>query len=266
MSVFDHPVLKQPEDREIKIWRYMDFTKLVFTLEESGLFFPRLDRLGDPFEGSVPRKNVVARLEQWKPYYGEKTANAFQIGFAQFFQWQKQWTYVNCWHMNEFESAAMWRLYARSEEAICIQSTYQCLRESLDKAPCREGDGVFLGTVEYIDYDGECVPDDWPLRHVVHKRRSFAHEQELRAIVWRCPEFPDRATINIPPDTSKEDYPENLPKDGIWIKLDLERLVENIYVAPASPKWFHHLVEKVVNRYGLHKPVRQSLLDASPIY
>ena len=50
MPVFDHPQFKQPDDREIKIWRYMDFTKLVFTLEESGLFFSRVDRLGDPFE------------------------------------------------------------------------------------------------------------------------------------------------------------------------------------------------------------------------
>jgi len=54
MPICDHYKFKQPEDCEIKIWRYMDFTKLVFTLEESGLFFSRLDRLGDPFEGSVP--------------------------------------------------------------------------------------------------------------------------------------------------------------------------------------------------------------------
>lgn len=62
--------------------------------------------------------------------------------------------------MNESESAAMWRLYARTEEAICIQSTYKRLRESLNEAPVKERGQLFLGTVEYIDYEGECLPDD----------------------------------------------------------------------------------------------------------
>jgi hypothetical protein len=245
----------------------MDFTKLVFSLEESGLFFPRLDRLGDPFEGSVPRKNLDTRVEIFKKLFDEKSVNHYQATFGQFLQWQRQWTYVNCWHMNESESAAMWRLYARTEEAICIQSTYKRLRESLDEAPCEERDLVFLGTVEYIDYEGGSLPDDEnQLHHLVHKRRSFEHERELRALVWRMPRSPDGATIKLPADPSKEDFPEDLPKDGIWVKLDLDRLVESIYVAPASPKWFHDLVEKVAYRYGLHKPVRQSLLDGSPIY
>jgi hypothetical protein len=90
MPVFDHSVFKEPEDREIKIWRYMDFTKLVFSLEESGLFFSRLDRLGDPFEGSVPRKNLDTRREEWKKYLDEANAEAFLLGFPQFLQWQRQ--------------------------------------------------------------------------------------------------------------------------------------------------------------------------------
>lgn len=172
----------------------------------------------------------------------------------------------NCWHMNESESAAMWRLYARTEEAICIQSTYKRLRESLNEAPVKERGQLFLGTVEYIDYEGECLPDDNQLHYLVYKRRSFEHERELRALVWQTPQFPDGTPIRLPPDLSKEDFPEDLPKQRIWMKLDLARLIESIYVAPSSPNWFRDLVEKVVNRYGLQKPVRQSLLDDSPIY
>lgn len=94
MPVSDHPVFKEPGDREIKIWRYMDFTKLVFSLEESGLFFSRLDRLGDPFEGSVPRKNLNSRIEVFKKRFDEKSVNAYQVGFGKVLQWQRQWTYV----------------------------------------------------------------------------------------------------------------------------------------------------------------------------
>ena len=54
-------VFESPQDENAKIWRYMDFTKFVNLLDTSKLFFPRADKLGDPFEGSFPRGNVMLR-------------------------------------------------------------------------------------------------------------------------------------------------------------------------------------------------------------
>jgi hypothetical protein len=56
-----HPIFRQPDDENTKVWRYMDFTKLVSLVDSRRLFFSRADRLGDPFEGSWPRINVQAR-------------------------------------------------------------------------------------------------------------------------------------------------------------------------------------------------------------
>jgi hypothetical protein len=39
--------------------------------------------------------------------------------------------FVNCWHMNEHESAAMWRLYSQADEAICVQSTFARLADAV---------------------------------------------------------------------------------------------------------------------------------------
>jgi hypothetical protein len=266
MPVIEHPAFKEPDNPQIKIWRYMDFTKFVSTLEEGGLFFSRLDQLGDPFEGSVPRANLTTRLEEWKMYWDERNVKTLQEATPIMLQWQRQWSYVNCWHMNELESAAMWKLYAKTDEAICIQSTYQRLETCIEESPSTEDDNIFIGTVQYIDYQTECLPNDNQLYHLVYKRRSFEHERELRAVIWRAPRFPDGTTLNFPNDLSKEDYPQDLPKGGVWVKLDLDQLIESIYVAPSSQSWFHNLVEKVVTRYGIKKPVRQSLLNSSPIY
>ena len=38
---------------------------------------------------------------------------------------------INCWHMNDHESAAMWKLYLKSNEGIAVQSTYETLRDSI---------------------------------------------------------------------------------------------------------------------------------------
>jgi hypothetical protein len=40
---------------------------------------------------------------------------------------------VTCWHMNECESAAMWKLYSTAKESVCVQTTYGRLRSVLDE-------------------------------------------------------------------------------------------------------------------------------------
>ena len=57
--------------------------------------------------------------------------------------------------MNEFESAAMWNLYLKSNEGIAIQSTYKSLKRTLDK---RRGDkDIVVGQVEYIDFNKDLM-------------------------------------------------------------------------------------------------------------
>ncbi|KAF5417648.1 MAG: hypothetical protein C5S38_01290 [Candidatus Methanophagaceae archaeon] len=48
----EHPAFEKPSDEDIKIWRYIDFTKFVSLLDKKALFFARADRLSDSFEGS----------------------------------------------------------------------------------------------------------------------------------------------------------------------------------------------------------------------
>lgn len=239
----NHPVFNEPSDRNVKIWRYMDFTKYVALLDSGSLYFPRSDLLGDPFEGSTSRANLAMRarvdgdvtsrvLEKIEKYISEQL------------RWSRQWTFINSWHMNEYESAAMWRLYAKSNEAISIQSTYDCLHNCLPS-------NVYVGEVEYIDYEAEWMPEDntfWPF---IHKRKSYEHERELRAVFQDgSPEFGQR----------------NM-ETGRLIEVSIEDLVETVYVAPTAPSWFRNLVEAVTAKYGFaNVPIIRSSLDTDPVY
>ena len=181
--------------------------------------------------------------------------------FSRFLKWRGQWTYVNCWHINEMESAAMWKLYARTEEAICVQSTYARLRDCLNSSPTCKNDYLYIGKVQYIEYQEDSFPDPNNMLHsVMHKRRSFEHERELRAVISRVPTGEPR---RLPADPQREDFPD---KTGVWVTISLEQLIEKINVAPSSPSWFHDLVRKVVLRHKLDKQVEKSDLDASPLY
>ena len=131
-----HPVFKKPENENAKIWRYMDFTKFVSMLDTKSLYFTRIDLLEDKFEGSVPKSFYSSmsseKIEMLKAFYpksyksrikkSEKTAlkkskKNLEINLA-----RRKWTFVNCWHVNEDESAAMWKLYLKSNEGVAIQT------------------------------------------------------------------------------------------------------------------------------------------------
>jgi len=50
-----HRCFPQPPDTAVRVWRYMDLAKLVWTLVNRKLWLSRIDLLQDPHEGSTPR-------------------------------------------------------------------------------------------------------------------------------------------------------------------------------------------------------------------
>ena len=214
-------------------------------LEHGRLFFSRLDRFDDPFEGSVNQPTIELLDEALKPYSAQTSG---RLVFEQTLPKLRKWTMVNCWHMNDFESAAMWKLYAVLDRAIAVQSTYGRLRESLKDAT----ESIFIGKINYISYEADRMPVRNMFHPFLHKRRSFEHERELRAIV----QFTEDAFKN-------EKEP---PEDGIWVNCDLDILVEHICVSPSSPKWFRELLQQILKRYGRAFTLQQSSLAAKPLF
>ena len=233
MSYAQHPSFHFPANTSGKIWRYMDFTKFVSILETQSLYFPRIDQLRDPYEYAVTQETV------------KRCNNA--IRFAESF---KPCIYVSCWHCNEYESAAMWRLYLKSDEGIAIQTTATRFAESFGGYE----DPVYIGEVSYIDYDKDEIPEGNMYAYAMFKRISYLHEREIRAITSPHRTLPDGR--RIPSSTSG---PNGLP-----IPVNVEQLIETIYVAPTAQQWLVDLVKAVVKRYGFKAPVTQSTLDKPP--
>ncbi len=244
MPAEEHPVFQSPGSDSVPLWRYMDFTKYVWMLEHRALYFSRVDRFDDPLEGSLSAANLRLRPE----IYGDQIpAHVFQQMGA-FSRWSRQWTFLNCWHMNEYESAAMWRLYAKTNEAIAVQSTFGRLRQSL---PPR----TYLGIVHYVDYDNYFIPEGNTMSAYVHKRRSFEHEQEVRALI-----------SDLPTEEGKIMTGKTNPETGRVVPMVLEEFIERVFVAPTSPDWYYDLVTKVTKKYNLTLPVLRSELDRAPVY
>jgi hypothetical protein len=247
----------QPAKRNI-LWRYMDFTKFVSMLSSQGLYFARGDNLGDRFEGSLTAGHIARRAEteQRMKKRGSIKAHALSQDMAKA---RIERTIVNCWHMNEVESMAMWKLYLTTSEGIAIRSTFGRLTSAFPQfEEAHQGrtarDGLIriqIAKVRYVTFDDPEISKG-PL--IMLKRKSFEHEREIRAIAV---------------DDALELWPENpspFPAGGEVVKVNLNALIEQVYVAPEAPVWFKTLVEDVIRAYGFTFPVTKSDLDRDPVY
>lgn len=257
----EHPVFQKPENENAKIWRYMDFTKFVSLLDSSSLFFTRADKLGDPFEGSYTKENLRLRKIAFKhapkdmPEEVKKAIVKALKPRRVLFRLITKLTFINSWHENEYESAAMWRLYLKSNEGIAIQSTFSRLKDCFNNGT----PDIHIGEVRYIDYEREAISEQNLFYPFLRKRKSFEYEQELRAVVQQW--FLLSGTISGKLSTAK-----GTPEHGMSIPVNLDRLIDTIYIAPTSPEWLFELVKSAAAKYDLNKNILKSTLDAKPLY
>ncbi|AQM61455.1 hypothetical protein [Clostridium baratii] len=243
----EHNSFESIDDNK-KIWRYMDFTKFVDILENEALFFTRSDRFKDKFEGTLPIANEVIKERESKVDYEDRKLKLKLIKEV------RKHMLISCWHINDSESDAMWKLYSQSTQSIAIQTSFGRLKEAFKKTD----ETVNIGKVKYIDYNLDVINEDSLYNFWLHKRKAFSHENELRAIICRC-------------DISKIKYTnlniKDIPSDyGENIDVDLNMLIDSVYVSPLAEQWFADLVEKVIRRYGYNFDVNYSKLSDNPIF
>jgi hypothetical protein len=253
--ISEHVLFQHPPDKSIPIWRYMNLSSFVWMLQAESLYFCRCDLLEDPYEGYHTQAVAASEAEfialmLASPAFAklpdaEKLArDNFKTLLGLPKQIRKE-MYVSCWHMNDEESWAMWKLYTSHDESICIRSTYQTLAELLP-------DACLLGQVKYIDYRRDSFDIGNLLNHIVHKRKSFEHEREARAVVW------NHRGAKLPFDS--------VEGRGLIVPVDIRTLIKEIFVSPGSKVMLRQIIEGLASKYGIAVPVRQSTVNDPPDY
>lgn len=240
----EHPCFPQPGNTSVRVWRYLDLAKFIWLLENRKLYLSRLDLLNDPHEGTTPRLLALLRDQQFRDLGAEQlVAQIPNIN-----QQSRKSLYVNCWHLGNTESEAMWRLYCPNDGGVAIQTTYEKLVASVENDRF-----CYIGAVTYIDYESQGFPLNNFFYPVMHKRASFAHEQEVRLV----------KTLSEYWGTPGRESPA-----GVTIDWAPEATVEAIYVNPYAPEFYHDVVCSIVRRVApvLEQQVRWSQMRAAPVY
>lgn len=245
MPYTPHPSFGTPS-RDRRIWRYMSLAKFISLLDTKALFFARSDRFRDPFEGSYPIANRQLRAMEAEALrqrgMPEAVAKLTQEGNPEFKRNFRRFVAISCWHMSDDESAALWDKYAPTGEGVAIESSVGGLIDALTGSP----EIVFVGAVRYIDYKTEAIREGNLYNPFLHKRRSFTHEKELRAIATRHPTLPEGEQFD-----PVKFWAQETMTDGVSVDLDVAKLVHGVWVAPTSPEWFLSTVKAVGRKYDL---------------
>jgi hypothetical protein len=245
MPYLPHQACIAPAEGDI-LWRYMDLTRFIGLLETASLFFCRADLFQDAFEGSLTQGNIEQRESLGPPDPSDPAY--IDVPYSK----MPKLTAINCWSCLEFESAAMWSLYCPEGPGIAVRTTFAHLCEALAASKQLK---VAIGKVTYVDYEAATVPDGHLLAPFLHKRQSFAHEHEVRALIQRMPD----STMANRPNPFKR-------LGGIQVDVTLDTLIERIYVSPTAPEWYSNLVERVARRYKIAAEVHQSSLAGDPLF
>ncbi|KAF2081352.1 DUF2971 domain-containing protein [Flavobacterium sharifuzzamanii] len=226
----NNPNIKLPDDPDTIVWKYLDLSKFLDLLLSKKLFMSRSDKFEDQYEGTFS-----------EPTYEEiKKLAADNPEFLNYYKTHREKVAISSWHINEYESFAMWQIFTKNNEGLAIQSTIRRLQKAVK--PENNFD-QYIGEVNYIDYKKEYIPFDDLFFPFLFKRKSFQYEREVRILS----------------DTSKSEIKLN---DGLKINVDINQLIEKIYIHPKSENWYKKLVIELVERLGFGFEIEKSDLES----
>jgi len=250
---YTSPVFFQESD--YRIVKYLDLTKFISLLKKKSLFFCRLDKLEDHFEGTTAKSNFLRRKHFYEtqhlrsPKFKKLTEEEVLQNVKKQFEADERMKALKCiccWNKSETESAALWKIYADFQKGIMITSSMAKLQMSFRETT----EDISLSEVEYINHNSDLMPDGNMMFPVIYKHVAYSFEKEVRLI--HSVKFKNGLVY----DWTKEEV-----EQGKYIDVDLDILIEDIVISPYSPNWYIEIIQDLCEKYELNRTIKKSELS-----
>ena len=223
----------------------MDLAKFISLISKEALYFANPNQFDDTYEFHLPKShklvieemiinpsieeinNFKKQMIQNKP--GIEKTDKFKIFEQSIIDLPKQFKNaekevkkrfgISCWHINNYENEALWKIYTNQGQGIAIETTVEKLEESLTYHR-----KIILDKVRYEDFDTAQIETGHIHYSGFIKRKAFEYEKEYRASVL----------------LDEKDYGK-----GCFVKTDLNLLIEKIHISPLIPKYFFDSVKYI---------------------
>lgn len=249
-------MLDIPADTDA-LWRYMDIPKFLSLLTTRCLWFTRLDKFSDTWEGRV-NEPTIEELRRYASSPGVQAIPNFAEVMKIPLESPMRQSCVCCWHWNEFESALMWSAYCGRVPGVAIRSSLAHMENAFRDS--RED--VWPGLIKYLDYKKEPIPWQGQAPAAFHKRQEFHSEKELRLYWWSNAAVNRSLWEGIPVEQAGQLPVKEWPHPGKSIPIDLEALIAEVVVFSTKQQWIIEALEKIISsNFRTSVQVRPSLID-----
>lgn len=249
-------------DDNVVITRYMSFDRFS-DMCKKGLFLVNPCVFDDNYEGSPA---IIAILDKIPD---KNIQNNINIAKSNFF--------VSCWHKDKEENMAMWKIYGKKTNSLCIETNLeQLISIASDYGKCNEFHNIYLSEIQYIRFEkGEFNAlkpkifwDYWDsvgknmkncklsllliktLQGLTLKHKAYHYEKEIRLI---C----DTITGNVGKTISSNSF------KGIRMTLT-KNFFRKITLSPNSSSNLVKKIKKVLKKYKYSVPkIETSVLNSS---
>lgn len=234
-----------------KCWHYFKVDKFISSLMENHMYFAAANEFEDNFEGASTLHSIDS-----VPYIPDSLSSiphiSSMLNLAEnAFRNLQELTKINCWHKADYESDAMWKLYAQERKGIAICTTPEKMRKAfkpfrLKPEYCIEE--INIGNVQYIDLTDNHI-DDTMLNMYFYKHLVYLYENELRLVV----------SLRIASEFGVE-----VPKKGIFVQVDYNELIDEIIIGPNISNNDREKLYFTCKNLGLDSKLKDSCLTLKP--
>ncbi len=233
MVIKDNRV-KTPHGNTI-LWKYMSLEKFIDLLISNELYFTNASKLTDKYEGMIPLKSYDSyRKELIQQNLSEEEIQERISVLTYSAQTFRDLTLVSCWTMNRFESYALWKIYlSGSKGGVAIRTTASKIKEAIKNGGETYDEDIFFGIIEYSDF---LEDPNSRFQWITRKTRFYDYEKEARLFIFHYPK--SEGGGNPPYKIS----------NGRRFKVDLNLLLDKIYLSPFTAEWFAKSFNEAIER------------------
>lgn len=227
-----------------------------------------LDALKDDFQSRY-HEVISDFIESLKNYLQQWSANYEEIkdGWIELIEEVKrikESSFLNCWHIAEYQHMAMWKIYGQYDECVAIKTTYENLQRVISKNDdILKQYGITYGfkQINYIGKVQKYHPKSQRASYSFHekcvdalslKHEIYSYEKELRLIL----------TMD---DLKKNKFVHN---KGYYIKIgEILDLIDEVHVNPILSE--DHLLLNLIRHVNklhcleklkiVHEPLKTNL-------
>lgn len=103
------------------VWRYMSFSKFVWTIQNKCLWLSRADLLDDPWEISLSGEQLQLVINRHPILpVGEPPRESATERAERIINYWRNKTFINCWNMSTHESNALWQIYCKNTDGVVL--------------------------------------------------------------------------------------------------------------------------------------------------